>query len=1044
MNIPRKILTVLFVTFASILWGQDVTQNYVKTEEYLNHNGTNKRTTVQYFDYYGRSSQKVTDGFGNGNFVHIIQTYDEKNRERTTYLPVVGGNMPNHLDDPDGFSYDTYSDDNAFSTKYYDALDRVIVTTTPGDAWWENSNYVCTNYKVNKSNSVKRYVAPLGENYSLTQNGFYPAGSLQITETIDEDGNTLETFVDKLGQKILERRNNNNDTYFVYNDLCQLRFVLSPEYQKSGYKSVYAYEYRYDERGRVVKKILPQCEYIQYWYDNADRLLFLQNARLREKGLYRFFLHDALGRLTVQGTCTNCNRGTYNIHTIPTENMIGGICNTGYNLSKSGIITNPVLEQVFYYDNYNFLNNPIFSNSSFFVELGGSSITNTKGLKTGSIIATGDERTQLSTCYYDWKGRQTDYKQTHPDGYFLHSENSYTYTDKPSILIHSLYNKEKELLHSVSTTYSYDDATDKLSIIDLKVNGSETRRITRNSYDELGRLITKTRSGNAGTISYSYNLHGWITNIAGKGFSQSLYYTDGLGEPYYNGNVSSMTWKTDNENFIRGYKFSYDGLNRLTTAIYGEGLFLDDHTNRYSERVLSYNENGVIKKFHRHGLKSDGIYGKIDNLDITVDGNRIIGVKDEALPVLYNGAFDYIDETAANSGHEYTYDKDGYLQTNADRGIAFIKYDIFGNLQKIQFTNGSTTEYVYGATGNKLSILHRTAVIGLNVTVGDTLNLTNANTLATDKIAYVGPFRIRNGFVEKFMFEGGYCTFNGTSTAGKLHYYTKDHLGNNRVVVDEDGTLEQVTHYYPFGGIFGDAGLNTGLQPYKFGDKELERMHGLDWYDFGSRMYDPVLALFTSIDPQCEKNYHVSPYLYCEDNPIIRVDKNGEFWDVAWDIANLLYDVGTAVYHHTTGEHDKAISNWEDAGADVLSALIPGIPAGISKTTKVAKNPATKTIRKISPNEGKGRPHGGEKHNKAIDDYIENIRKANVEDIRKNQKQVDIDGNTVGRNRPDVQYNKDDVHYNVEFDTKEHSSEVHKKVIEKNDPNSQNEFIILK
>ena len=88
---------------------------------------------------------------------------------------------------------------------------------------------------------------------------------------------------------------------------------------------------------------------------------------------------------------------------------------------------------------------------------------------------------------------------------------------------------------------------------------------------------------------------------------------------------------------------------------------------------------------------------------------------------------------------------------------------------------------------------------------------------------------------------------------------------------------------------------------------------------------------------------------------------------------------------------------------------------------------------------------GGEIHNKAIDDYIENIRKDNtVEEIRKNQRQVDLEGNTVGRNRPDVQYNKDEIHYNVEFDTKEHSSEAHKTVIEKNDPKSKNEFIILK
>lgn len=50
------------------------------------------------------------------------------------------------------------------------------------------------------------------------------------------------------------------------------------------------------------------------------------------------------------------------------------------------------------------------------------------------------------------------------------------------------------------------------------------------------------------------------------------------------------------------------------------------------------------------------------------------------------------------------------------------------------------------------------------------------------------------------------------------------HQGNVRVVTGGDGTLEQATHYYPFGGIYGDAGLNAEFQPYKYNGKELDRM----------------------------------------------------------------------------------------------------------------------------------------------------------------------------------------------------------------------------
>ena len=84
--------------------------------------------------------------------------------------------------------------------------------------------------------------------------------------------------------------------------------MLSPEYQDNGKKAIFVYEYRYDERGNIVKKILPQCEYIQYWYDKADRITFMQDGRMRQQGTYRFYLYDNLSRGVVEGLRSGCNR----------------------------------------------------------------------------------------------------------------------------------------------------------------------------------------------------------------------------------------------------------------------------------------------------------------------------------------------------------------------------------------------------------------------------------------------------------------------------------------------------------------------------------------------------------------------------------------------------------------------------------------------------------------------------------------------------------------------------------------------------------------
>lgn len=67
-------------------------------------------------------------------------------------------------------------------------------------------------------------------------------------------------------------------------------------------------------------------------------------------------------------------------------------------------------------------------------------------------------------------------------------------------------------------------------------------------------------------------------------------------------------------------------------------------------------------------------------------------------------------------------------------------------------------------------------------------------------------------------------------------------------------------------------------------------------------------------------------------------------------------------------------------------------------------------------------------------------RDPNVSNIRKNQQQVDVQGNTVGKNRPDVQYDKNEIHTNVEYDTQNRSMQHHKKVLPQNDPNARNKF----
>ena len=68
---------------------------------------------------------------------------------------------------------------------------------------------------------------------------------------------------------------------------------------------------------------------------------------------------------------------------------------------------------------------------------------------------------------------------------------------------------------------------------------------------------------------------------------------------------------------------------------------------------------------------------------------------------------------------------------------------------------------------------------------------------------------------------------------------------------------------------------SESVQRYKYNGKELDRMHGLDWYDYGARFYDATVAMWFNVDPFAEKASSYSPYSYCVNNPIIAFDPNG-------------------------------------------------------------------------------------------------------------------------------------------------------------------------
>ena len=820
----RKYMFMALLCYALTTAAQDASHNYVRTRSMLDEMGGKYLDKVEYFDGLGRPFQTVLKKVtaSNSNLV-TLQEYDVAGRAVNSWLPIVSSA---EYVAPAAFKSSAPSnygnDSRPYGQPVYEAspLNRTVKEYGPGAAW-HGGHSVNTDYLANSTanaqlNCINYGVSSAG---ALTSNGSYASGQLSVVKTTDEDLNVSYTFTDKMGHVVLSRQmkgSETHDTYYVYDDKSNLCFVLQPMYQSLANLDLYAFQYKYDGRNRCIWKKLPGAGYMEMVYDNADRLVFSQdgNQRALTSGNWTYYKYDGLNRLTEQGTCTN-------------------------KVTTSG--TNVLVQH--FYDSYAFRSQAGFNNSNFPDDASG----NGKGALTASVATVLGSSNKIYTAYYyDIKGRVAKTVQSNLLGGYDVTATIYTFTDKPATVTHT-HTASGKPTRTEMYTYSYNHA-DRLLKVEHTLGGTKIT-LADYAYDNLGRLQSKSLHGSAtNKLTYAYNVRGWLTGISGSKFTQNLYYNTGTGTAKYNGSISSMTWKAGNESTIRGYKFTYDGLSRLMNATYGETAGINTNTNRFSENVTAYDKNGNIKTLQRYGQTAASSYGLIDNLTFTLAGNQLSRVDDAAAASAYNGGFEFKD--GVKQANEYTYDSNGNLTKDLNKGISTITYNVLNLPNMVTFSDGSTIAYTYGADGTKLKTVHKTG----------------STTTTTD---YCGNVVYENGVQKLLLTDEGYVTLSD----GKYHYYLKDHQGNNRVVINQSGTVEEANHYYPFGGVFASSG---NVQPYKYNGKELDAKKGVNWYDYGARHYDAVLGRFTTNDRFAEKYYSMSPYQYGANSPVGNIDVNGD------------------------------------------------------------------------------------------------------------------------------------------------------------------------
>ncbi len=853
-------------------------------------------------------------------------------------------------------------------------LSRVEKQAAPGEDWklgggheigfeyqtntFDSNNPTNTNndnirlYKTDLSFANNTYTPTLVLGSGVA--GYYGAGELYKTITKDEnhDGtsskaHTTEEFKDKQRRVILKRTygtsevnnitqtNVAHDTYYVYDDYGNLTYVLPPKSEPQTAKpdatglSELCYQYKYDHRNRLVEKKIPGKGWESIVYNKLDQPILTQDANLAAQNKWLFTKYDAFGRVAYTGEMSktisrtalqDVVSGTVSQTVTKSDSSIT-IDNTTIYYNNGAYPVNDITEihTINYYDNYTFdkatvLNLPLTSLGQTVINHDDTDKASTKGLTTGSKVRVLDTDNWITTITgYDVKRRAI----------YVASDNAYLVTTdviKSSLdFVGKVTKTETEHTKGGTTITTVDmftyDHVGRLLSQKQKINSLDEETIVTNTYDNLGQLTSKgvggkTTQSRLQNVDYTYNVRGWLKQInnpitlSNDLFGFEIKYNDisDTTKKLFNGNISQTLWNTQSVNTSGNleatqYTYTYDALNRITAAT--------DNTGHYDLNSISYDKMGNITGLSRDGWQNTSNYTNMDNLVYTYDsGNKLQKVLD-------NGNDTYGFKDGVNQTTEFTYDLNGNLLTDVNKGITSILYNHLNMPTEIKLNNSNTQKinYTYTASGIKVKKV-----------VNDRGNVTTTD--------YAGAYQYVNNDL-KFInnIEDGYVYPKSGGGFGYTYYYT-DQLDNIRLsytdndgngVIDANTEIIKEAHFYPFG--LKLEGFNTTVQPigssfhkYDYQNQERQDELGLNLLQFKYRMHDPEIGRFISIDPLAEDYTHNSTYAFAENKVIKYNELEG--------LEITLNKFDRLSYENTPDPRAKISTFVANAGVSILNGAI--------------------------------------------------------------------------------------------------------------------------
>ena len=431
-------------------------------------------------------------------------------------------------------------------------------------------------------------------------------------------------------------------------------------------------------------------------------------------------------------------------------------------------------------------------------------------------------------------------------------------------------------------------------------------------YDDYKRLQTKVldfyRSGSSttrftNTVTYEYVNAGAQTSALVSKYRTKVNSNAERSISYTYDENGNITQKVDSDG--RTYRYAYDDLGQLIRE--------DDVYNGYTW-VYEYDNSGNITYKKRYPLCDAGetptgtAYGYAFTYTNTEWGDQVTSIN--GIPITYDDFGNPItwqaslsltwrngNELATVTGDDftasYTYNDSGYRTSKTIDGVKHT-YRLDGSLIIAEEFGNHLYLYLYDAEGTPIGLQYR-----------------NSSYAEEEFDTYWFEKNLQGDVI-------GIYTDGGVLVA-TYEYNAWGELLNWGYLPDADGTYETLAQTNPFRyrGYYYDT--ETGL------------------YYLNSRYYDASVCRFLS--PDSAGILEASPmglsdknlYAYCDNNPVMRRDDGGMFWDTVFDVVSLVCSVVDVI------KNPDDPWAWAGLAADVVSLAVPFATGG-GTIMKVASN----------------------------------------------------------------------------------------------------------